>query len=367
MSKLSYNNIEHFETTFPLPSATRPTETGYIYGWGSYANYVNNNWEFIEINIPEPELDTIVAVSTCSIYSMSLDKDGRVRMWGSEYAQNIINNMPSNLEDVVAITAGYEYAAALIKGGKLRIWGLNNMSINNLIIPADLDKKNIVAISGGSYHITALIDDGSVVILCNKNYNSRINNIDQTKNNNIIAISTNQLLTAVLKADGTVYAFGDNINKQLDTGMLNNIKKISAGCYGGIALDNDNQLFLWGENDINLSNSISVKDVLFGKNIAFGIKNDNTLVSWGTNEFNLQIIPSGIKDIITVSPGSYSNVLILAKSKYITPDTNTSVSSPDIYLVTDSYQYDEWESFGILLQIILLIIIIILIIYNYNI
>jgi alpha-tubulin suppressor-like RCC1 family protein len=118
-----------------------------------------------------------------------------------------------------------------------------------------------------------------------------------------------------LKTDGTVYAWGRNLEGQLGNGTndssdvpvkakIDNVKAISAGCGHSLALKENGTVWAWGYNrfgqlgndtsDANTDRNVPVKVATLGtgaKGVAAGddfsvaLMKDGTVRSWGDNYF----------------------------------------------------------------------------------
>lgn len=136
------------------------------------------------------------------------------------------------------------------------------------ISPCYADSARFTAISAGYFHCLALKDDGTVWAwggnmdgqLGDGTNQSRPYMVQVKGLTNIIAISAGGFHSLALKEDGTVWAWGDNSFYQLGDGTnvtrytpvqvqgLTDITMISAGCSHNLALKNDGTVWVWGKN-----------------------------------------------------------------------------------------------------------------------
>lgn len=152
-----------------------------------------------------------------------------------------------------------------------------------------------------------------------------------------ITVSSGNNFTAVLKADGTVWTWGNNNYGQLGNGEikniptyelnqvigvngeghLENIKQITAGTYEMYALTNDGKVICWGrgaqgqhangdtsnsgipvyaqtqvditddEGNINTENRVleNIKQIAAGATHVLALSNDGTVFTWGINNY----------------------------------------------------------------------------------
>ncbi|EGW40710.1 cell wall-binding repeat-containing protein [Desulfosporosinus sp. OT] len=169
---------------------------------------------------------------------------------------------------------------------------------------------------------------------------------------NVISVSAGGVHALALKADGTVWAWGNNETDQLGVDQaspiaiprqvegLQNIVAIAAGLEFSLALSSDGKVWAWGANEYKQINYFSdaikiatpqivnnlsgVVKIAAGSAWCLALKNDGTVWTWGaqkvpmgnddqdgevTNITNLTQI-NGISDVISVSAG-YSHSLAL--------------------------------------------------------
>jgi alpha-tubulin suppressor-like RCC1 family protein len=150
------------------------------------------------------------------------------------------------------------------------------------LLGANLPPAPIKQVLGGGGHTIALLTNGTVWTWGNNEYGKLGNNLfntnlsDNTYNtnlpqqvhgpnnvgylSNIVAISAGEIHNTALKSDGTVWTWGLNAYGQLGDGTTNdahtpvqvmglsNVVAISARAYDGMALRSDGTLWAWGDN-----------------------------------------------------------------------------------------------------------------------
>lgn len=126
------------------------TEDGYLYYLG---NSTNN--DFNEFHPYQGQLKKVITTSDTLI---GLTFDGQVVHLGTQI--NSYTNIPKNMGNVVDIAATASTVASLNDEGKVFIWG-NITSRDENKIPEVKDK--IISIQGGSYHYTAVTENGEVI------------------------------------------------------------------------------------------------------------------------------------------------------------------------------------------------------------
>lgn len=186
-----------------------------------------------------------------------------------------------------------------------------------------------MAISAGSDHVLALMDDGTVLSWGKNTWGELGNGVNGTPElqlcfktpqkvliDNVTAISAGHLTSYALKLDGTVWAWGYNgegdeygylgcdVNESQSVPMqvngLNNVTSIAASGIGCIALKDDGTVWRWGPNgdssfgDDNTMerfapaplNGLSEIKAL-GERGNFAIKKDGTVYAWGSNTYGI--------------------------------------------------------------------------------
>jgi len=128
----------------------------------------------------------------------------------------------------------------------------------------------------------------------------------------ILAVSAALDHSLALKSDGTVFAWGDNMNGQCDVPAgLADVTKIAAGDFFSVALKSDRSIVTWGANDYGQrelpSNLTGVTDISAGRSHILALKNNGTVVGWGCNVFGQADVPTGLTAVKSIqAEGNYS-------------------------------------------------------------
>lgn len=299
-------------------------------------------------------------VTTGYYHTLAVKNDGSLWSWGNNYDGQLGNGFSSNTSNPIqvknsdgisftnisAIASGGYHTVLLKNDGTLWTSGYNGwgelgigtITSNSYPIQVknsdDTSFLNVKAIAAGAYHSLALKSDGTVWAwgnnldgqLGNGTTTSRSNpiqvtNSDGTLFSNVKTIATGGYHSLALKCDGTVWAWGDNLDGQLGNGTstsssypiqvknsdgtwLSNVTAIAAGGFHTLALKNDGTLWAWGYNEdgelgngtnLNSNYPIQVKNfngasfinviaIAAGKYHTLALKSDNTVWAWGYNE-----------------------------------------------------------------------------------
>jgi alpha-tubulin suppressor-like RCC1 family protein len=187
-----------------------------------------------------------------------------------------------NLTNVIQVTGGFRHSSALLSNGQVWGWGYNiNGQIGNgtttttgcgcIPTPTQSTISNVVQIEAGGYHTLALRSDGTVWAW-GYNLNGQLGDGTTTQRptpfqisglSSIIAVSAGDDHSMALKSDGTVYVWGRNSNGQVGNGTasevqltplqnttLSNVVQIAAGGFHNIALLKDGTVRVWGYNEL---------------------------------------------------------------------------------------------------------------------
>ena len=323
--------------------------------------------------------DDFTAISAGFGHSLALKNDGTLWAWGNNSFGQLGNgnttdsNVPIQIgsaNDYTAVSAGYLFSLALKSDGTLWAWGDNqsgelgigDTSYSNCVAtptphctaPVQVGSDNTyTAISAGTAHSLALKNDNTLwawgdnsygelgdgcyidttqqppVIKCAIRNDTTINSnvpeqIDNTSQYG--AIASGYLYSLAIKLDGSLMAWGSNVQGGLGTGdskatylvptkigdgFLPDAGSLSASkfsvlgnttiYYHSLGLKNDGSLWAWGDNifgqvgDGTMTPSPTPKQILASSGYAFSevsagdddhslaIRNNGSLWAWGRN------------------------------------------------------------------------------------
>ena len=246
----------------------------------------------------------IIAIACGGSYNLVLCEDGTLAAWGANASGQLGNGrttqsgVPVRVDQtgvlagksVIAIACGNATSLALCGDGTLAAWGSNtygtigdnttNMSSVPVLVNANgvLAGRTVVAISSGYSHNLALCSDGTLAAW-GYNSNGQLGNNSTTQSNTpvpvdqtgalagktVVAIAAGYYQNQALCSDGTLTAWGNNLNGQLgnnsttqsnapvpvtQTGVLagKTITGVAGGGNHNLALCADGTLAAWGYN-----------------------------------------------------------------------------------------------------------------------
>jgi hypothetical protein len=131
-----------------------------------------------------------------------------------------------------------------------------------------------------------------------------------------------------LKSNGTVVAWGDNIEGQTTIPAgLSGVTAVAAGAYHTVALKSDGTVAAWGDNfegqtaiPVGLSGVIAIAA---GADHTVALKNNGTVVAWGDNFAGQTTIPAGLSGVTAIEAGATYTVALVTPGSTIPPPTVT--------------------------------------------
>jgi len=196
--------------------------------------------------------------------------------------------------------------AATVSVGRVVAWGYNNFGQTNL--PAGL--SDVAAIAAGEFHSLVLKADGTVVAW-GQNAIAGVT-LGQTNVpsglSNVVAIAAGSRHCLALKGDGTMVTWGQDTDGSLKIPMApGKVAAIAAGAGFSLALRTNGTVMAWGYND---SGQTSVprglgKVVAIAAGIGHGIAlvEDGTVRVWGDNSWGSIQPPAGLSNVVAIASG----------------------------------------------------------------
>jgi alpha-tubulin suppressor-like RCC1 family protein len=230
---------------------------------------------------------------------------------------------------------------ALRRGGGVWTAGANSNTAYDPQFFRTLDPLHIPqterykAISTGSLHTIALDMNGTVRVW-GLEFSGQFGNGTNVGSSgipllvpglsNIIAISANQNYSLALRADGTVWAWGDCLTGELGNGVsgpfcegdvptqvlgLPHIIAIAAGGYHALALAEDGSVYAWGNNQFGQLGDGTTNPGQFGDP---PVPNDRSIAA---------IVP-GLANVIAISAGNYFSIALTQDGTVLAWGSNNS-------------------------------------------
>jgi alpha-tubulin suppressor-like RCC1 family protein len=235
-----------------------------------------------------PDLTGVIAIAAGFAHSVAFKSDGSVLAWGlnsngqlgdgSSY-DHATPAIVSSLTGVTAIAAGSAHTFALKSDGSVWAWGSNgsgelgNGSILQVYPASVPGLAGVTAIASGAFHTIALKFDGTVLTLGDNRYGQLGDGSITTQEpygratptavpglTGVIGLAAGSNHTAVLKSDGSVLSWGNNMSSQLGDGSLQvrsvpakvpgitSVIAVAAADLNTVALRADGTVWTWGAN-----------------------------------------------------------------------------------------------------------------------
>ncbi len=278
------------------------------------------------LDVPKELQGNVKEISTGSTFSVGVDNDGNVYIWGYTKITNKIDlaeMMPSKdeLGNVVSVSAGYDHVMALNDEGEIICWGSDRMG--QCQIPMDVSgQKNFKQIAAGYQISYALTESGEIIGWGNENLND-IRLTRRNGNSNIAKISVANTTLMALTKDGKVQHMGSqtsDISKvPEDLGKVVDIATTSDAC---VAVLEDGSLRIWGkankgEREIPEMDG-SVVSIYGGRTHLTALTDTGNVYSWGNNNKGQINISSKATNVAAIYGGSYQNYAVTESGDIVT-------------------------------------------------
>jgi len=264
-------------------------KSGSLWAWGSNADGRLGNGYTIGHHSPLRVGDATdwAYVSAGDRHTMGIRADGTLWAWGSHGNGRLGNGTEfgittspvrvGNASDWAFVSAGREHTLAIRTDGSLWAWGSNangrlgnGATFGNTTILAQVGTdRDWAFVSTGLNHTLAIRADGSLWAW-GSNVNGRLGDGSTTQRTSPVRIgdandwafvSAGNSHTLAIRADGSLWAWGNNANGQLGDGTTsgrqipvrigdaNDWAYVSAGDSHTVALRADGSLWTWGNNE----------------------------------------------------------------------------------------------------------------------
>lgn len=259
---------------------------GTLWGWGYNANGqlgISSNYQSVSTPTRIDNDKNWKDIAVGSYHSIALKEDGTI--WGAGFSGNGQVGAGSNTQyeefvqigtdtDWVYVEAGYGCSFAIKKDSSLWAWGYNGegqLGVGDLIdrySPTQIGSDNVWKnISCGGLFVVGIKYDNSLWrwgLYITKDsseyiYENIVNPFCVNEDNWIMASAGFQTIFAI-KENGTLWAYGDNINYALGDSSItftdefipvthdSNWHYIEAGSVFTFAINNSGELYAWGNN-----------------------------------------------------------------------------------------------------------------------
>lgn len=233
---------------------------GTLWTWGSNSLGQLGNGTLTNTNVPIQIMDNVVAVSCGSSVTAAIRTDGSLWIWGNNdngqlgdgWGHDAIGEFDwpcrtvpyKIMDDVAAVSCGGDVNAAITTDGALWMWGYNDDGeLGNGKVGNDVYNRHVIqttpikvmedvsAVSVGSYHVAAIKDDNTLWVWGLNRYGQLGNGwtgnqyytmpngseswyyqtVPEKLMDDVAAVNCGDYSTAVVKRDGSVWAWGQDV------------------------------------------------------------------------------------------------------------------------------------------------------------
>ncbi|MFH1371052.1 MAG: RHS repeat-associated core domain-containing protein [Planctomycetota bacterium] len=179
--------------------------------------------------------------------------------------------------------------------------------LGSVVALSGLNPYRFVKIAGGGYQSLVLKNDGSLLAWGDNMFGES----DVPAGNDYVYIASGCEHSLAIRNNGTLVGWGWNWYHQADVCDGNDFGAVDAGNFHSIALKNNGTIVCWGDNTYGQStppegNDFAAIDAGYTHNLA--LRSNGSIVEWGENPANLPP-PSGY-DFVAVSAGADSSVAL---------------------------------------------------------
>lgn len=269
------------------------------------------------MSMPEALKGKVADISVSSTYSIGVDTEGKVYVWGQPKISKTINmaDIPEEVKNakIVKVAAGIDHAIAIDEEGNIYGWGNNRNK--QLKYPKDLEEGGIKIVElVAGYQSSAVVDDqGNVYAWGNTNLNDISVPKDLQGNMQKVVLTGDALLG--LTKDGKVEYLGkkNTAYSKIPEGLDSGVKDIAASSAAVAALKEDGSVVVWGNTGRGLTEVPQTESPIvsvFGARYHFdAICEDGSVVAWGQNGFGQANVPSSLngKKVTHIFTGYFQN------------------------------------------------------------
>ncbi len=272
---------------------------------------------------PPPGLPPLRQVSAGGHHTLVLGEDGVVRGWGLNTLGQV--DIPA-MGSVSMVAAGGFHSVALLEGGSVVAWGQIRAGME---IPASED--SVWAVVAGPGYTAVLRLDGTVGSYVANNFDWGSEPApDFGQPVKKLAGGTTHLIA--LLEDGSVRAWGDNSGGQTDVPQgLQNVVDVAGGVAHSAALLADGSVVVWGGSSGGWENEPVFKAPLVaiasGHQHVLAIDEEGELYAWGGDFYGQATPPASYSGVVGIS-GGWNHSAAIYSGPYISRQPQFVQSGP---------------------------------------
>ncbi|MDO5734316.1 MAG: ABC transporter permease subunit, partial [Eubacteriales bacterium] len=246
-------------------------------------------------NIPEEVLNSrIVDIAVGSDHITALDESGKLHTWGSTRLKQ--DRYPRELKERMdagekirfkSLTAGIQFTVGVVEDGELYVWG--NTNLNDIKISRDYKDTKFQKATANINNFLALTEDGAAVYIGRQK--NALSRIPEGLDKDVVDIASTAFSNAAVKADGTVYIWGNAMRGEREVPEHEGkIIKIYGGRNHYTALTDQNELISWGDGRYNQNKAPNVGDdkvvdIFVGNYQNYVLTESGEMKTWGLKGF----------------------------------------------------------------------------------
>ena len=198
----------------------------------------------------------------------------------------------------------FSVRAVRLNAGEVIVWG-GGIVVTD--VPPDL--TNVLAIAAGDFHALALKANGTVAA-----WGSDLNGACDVPLglSDVIAVAAGADHSLALKADGRVVGWGSPPSATNVPADLGSVVAIAAGGRQSLALLSQGTVVAWGRSTnvpVGLSNVVAIA---CGTLHDVALKADGLVVVWGNNTFGQTNLPADLSNVVRIAAGGYNSLALEA-------------------------------------------------------
>lgn len=227
------------------------------------------------------------------------------------------------------LLAGLNLHAALVA-----VWGDTNTSA----VPLPPGLTNVKAVAGGGGFSLVLKADGTVVAWGKPDGRNNNAIVVPPGLSNVTAAAAGSSHALALTSAGRVVAWGYGIFGETNVPAdLSKVTGIAAGSAHSLALRSDGTVVAWGPDFGGATNVpaglADVKAIAAGGGYSLALRQDGTVAAWGSHP----PVPEGLSNVIAIAAGSYVSLALQANGRVVAwgrSDYGQTNVPPDLNEVT---------------------------------
>ena len=274
---------------------------------------------FDMMKVPKELKGNVSKISVGPTYSVGIDKNGTLYIWGKTQVTSSANlaNFPKELmgKKVIDVAAGYDHVLALTENNEIIAWGSGRLK--QLDVEKDATKEGKIVQMIAGYQISAVVTEkGNCYVWGNEGINDV--RVKQKQQGKIAKVAFTADAMIGLSTSGEVLYLGreKNAYSEIPEELASGVVDIAASGQSCLAIKEDGSVVVWGnanQGERNIPETLSkVVSVKGGRFHYTAFKEDGQVNSWGRNNFGQTSVPSKatkepVADIFT---GYYQNYVV---------------------------------------------------------